>query len=223
MKSGEFECRPPLPLPLSSTHSASIPTSVTAAPTQTSPKLRRTLSTSVFPTVRDSITDASVIPEWQQVAQTAGIKFDDYMPEGAPAWDQTALSLVPQLVADGLLSYVEGGNEEDDCVRDREWELACVDCTVPATGLGHRPGVWPARDQYELRLGLDGSQQLGGRLSERRRPFSVRELRQRAHLRERRADAGFRDPGAEFRRQACRQSAAGHHHRIRLADEPVPA
>jgi hypothetical protein len=66
------------------------------------------------PTVRDSIADARVIPEWQQVAQAAGIKFDDYMPEGAPAWGQTALSLVPQLAADGLLSFVEGGNEEDD-------------------------------------------------------------------------------------------------------------
>ena len=64
--------------------------------------------------VRDSVDSASEAAVWQQVAQAAGIKFDDYMPEGAPAWDQSALALVPPLAQDGILAYVEGGNEEDD-------------------------------------------------------------------------------------------------------------
>lgn len=66
------------------------------------------------PIVRDSVDSTSAISLWQQVAQATGVKFDDFMPEGAPAWDQSALALVPQLKQDGLLAYVEGGNEEDD-------------------------------------------------------------------------------------------------------------
>lgn len=63
---------------------------------------------------RDSLSSASEIAQWQQVAQAAGVKFDDYMPEGSPSLDQASLALVPQLAQDGLLAYVEGGNEEDD-------------------------------------------------------------------------------------------------------------
>jgi len=66
------------------------------------------------PTVRDSLGSAGEGAVWQQVAQATGVRFDDYMPEGAPAWDQSALALVPQLAQEGILAYVEGGNEEDD-------------------------------------------------------------------------------------------------------------
>ena len=64
--------------------------------------------------VRDSVDSASEAAVWQQVAQATGVKFDDYMPEGAPAWDQSALALVPQMVQEGILHSIEGGNEEDD-------------------------------------------------------------------------------------------------------------
>ena len=64
--------------------------------------------------VRDSATSASEIAVWQQVSQATGVKFDFYMPEGAPAWDQDALALVPQMAADGILHSIEGGNEEDN-------------------------------------------------------------------------------------------------------------
>ena len=63
---------------------------------------------------RDSTASADEISAWQQVSQAAGVKFDFYMPEGAPAWDQDALALVPQMAADGILHSIEGGNEEDD-------------------------------------------------------------------------------------------------------------
>ncbi len=42
------------------------------------------------------------------------MKFDDYMPEGSPASVQAALNLVPQLAKEGILNFIEGGNEEDD-------------------------------------------------------------------------------------------------------------
>src|ERR1700761_1466387 len=64
--------------------------------------------------VRDSVISASEAAVWQQVAQATGVKFDDYMPEGAPAWDQATLTLAAQLAQQGVLAYVEGGNEEDD-------------------------------------------------------------------------------------------------------------
>ncbi|HUB10762.1 MAG TPA: type I secretion C-terminal target domain-containing protein [Acetobacteraceae bacterium] len=64
--------------------------------------------------VRDSTASAGEIAVWQQVSQATGAKFDLYMPEGAPAWEQDALALVPQLAADGILHSIEGGNEEDD-------------------------------------------------------------------------------------------------------------
>ena len=64
--------------------------------------------------LRDSGGNSSDLSTWQQVSAATGAKFDDYMPEGAPAWLQSSLSLVPQLAAEGILNYVEGGNEDDD-------------------------------------------------------------------------------------------------------------
>ncbi len=64
--------------------------------------------------VRDSAESSTDLTSWQQVAQAAGVKFDDYVPEGSPADMQGALNLVTQLAQQGVLNFVEGGNEEDD-------------------------------------------------------------------------------------------------------------
>ena len=64
--------------------------------------------------VRDCAAHPEDLPLWLQVAQATGVKFGDVMTEGAPAWDETQLSYVPQLAADGVLYAIEGGNEEDD-------------------------------------------------------------------------------------------------------------
>jgi hypothetical protein len=64
--------------------------------------------------VRDSAQSSSDLTAWLQVAQATGVKFDDYMPEGSPASMQSALNLVSQLAAEGVLNMIEGGNEEDD-------------------------------------------------------------------------------------------------------------
>jgi len=66
------------------------------------------------PIVRDSLATAGEGAVWLQVAQATGVKFDHYLPEGAPAWEQSSLALVPQLAQEGILAYVEGGDEEDD-------------------------------------------------------------------------------------------------------------
>ena len=64
--------------------------------------------------VRDSAQNPADLTSWMQVAQATGVRFDDYMPEGSPAAMQNALSLVNQLASEGILNFIEGGNEEDD-------------------------------------------------------------------------------------------------------------
>ena len=51
---------------------------------------------------------------WQQVANATGAKFVDFLPEGSVADMQNALPIGEQLAAQGILNYLEGGNEEDD-------------------------------------------------------------------------------------------------------------
>src|SRR5262249_8464772 len=64
--------------------------------------------------LRDSAQTTDDFVLWQQVARVTHSKFDDYVPEGSFADMQHALSLVPQLAAEHLLNFIEGGNEEDD-------------------------------------------------------------------------------------------------------------
>jgi hypothetical protein len=60
--------------------------------------------------------DADVGPNgsWQQIAKATGAKFDAYMTEGSPASDTANLARLPQLAAQGILNFVEGGNENDN-------------------------------------------------------------------------------------------------------------
>ncbi|HET6196189.1 MAG TPA: hypothetical protein VFE12_10555, partial [Acetobacteraceae bacterium] len=64
--------------------------------------------------LRDSAQTAADATTWQQVAQATGAKFDDYIAETSPAGMTTDLGFVRQLAQEGLLNYLEGGNEEDD-------------------------------------------------------------------------------------------------------------
>ncbi len=50
---------------------------------------------------------------WQQIANATGAKFDAYMVEGSPALDVATLDYAKQLAAQGILNYMEGGNEND--------------------------------------------------------------------------------------------------------------
>ena len=64
--------------------------------------------------IRDSAANASDLQSWQQVAQATGAKFDDFIGQTSPSGMQTELALMPQLAQEGILNYIEGGNEEDD-------------------------------------------------------------------------------------------------------------
>jgi hypothetical protein len=64
--------------------------------------------------LRDSAETASDATTWQQVAQATGAKFDDYIAETSPAGMTTDLGFAKQLASEGILNYLEGGNEEDD-------------------------------------------------------------------------------------------------------------
>ena len=64
--------------------------------------------------LRDSAQSPGDATLWQQVAQATGAKFDDYIGETSPAGMSTDLSYVTQLANEGILNYLEGGNEEDD-------------------------------------------------------------------------------------------------------------
>jgi hypothetical protein len=64
--------------------------------------------------LRDSAETATDATTWLQVAQATGAKFDDYIAETSPAGMTTDLGFVQQLAQEGLLNYLEGGNEEDD-------------------------------------------------------------------------------------------------------------
>jgi serralysin len=64
--------------------------------------------------IRDSAQNGGDAALWQQVAQATGARFDDYVGETSPSGMQTDLGFVSQLANEGILNYIEGGNEEDD-------------------------------------------------------------------------------------------------------------
>jgi len=67
-----------------------------------------------LPNARDSAETAADAQTWLQVAQVTGVKFDDYIAETSQAGMQLDMSYMTQLASEGILSAVEGGNEEDD-------------------------------------------------------------------------------------------------------------
>jgi serralysin len=64
--------------------------------------------------LRDSAQTATDAQTWLRVAQATGAKFDDYIAEASPPGMAYDSSLVQQLASEGILNYLEGGNEEDD-------------------------------------------------------------------------------------------------------------
>jgi hypothetical protein len=64
--------------------------------------------------LRDSAQSPNDASLWQQVSAATGARFDDYIGETSPDGMQTDLNLIPQLAQEGILNYIEGGNEEDD-------------------------------------------------------------------------------------------------------------
>ena len=64
--------------------------------------------------LRDSPGNTGDLSLWQQVAQATGAKFDAYIGETSPSGMSAELSTMAQLAKEGILNFIEGGNEEDD-------------------------------------------------------------------------------------------------------------
>ena len=66
--------------------------------------------------IRDSANspaDLGANGSWQQVANATGAKFDAYLGEGSVATMQSGLANAVTLAHQGILNFIEGGNEED--------------------------------------------------------------------------------------------------------------
>ncbi len=67
--------------------------------------------------IRDAASNpADVGPNgwWQQVANATGAKFDAFLSEGSAAQMQGDLGRAQQIAGQGILNFIEGGNEEDN-------------------------------------------------------------------------------------------------------------
>src|ERR1700761_1860878 len=61
----------------------------------------------------ESTTDLGATGLWQKVANATGAKFDAYIAEGSVAGMTTDLNYIKTLAGQGIVNYIEGGNEED--------------------------------------------------------------------------------------------------------------
>src|SRR3954453_17359358 len=64
--------------------------------------------------IRDSAASIYDAQTWLHVANATQAKFDDYIGETSPAGMVQGLGYFGALAAEGILNFVEGGNEEDD-------------------------------------------------------------------------------------------------------------
>jgi hypothetical protein len=64
--------------------------------------------------IRDTAQISKDAGIWRKVSKAAGVKFDDYLPESGPSFVHTAMGFIAALSREGILNYIEGGNEEDD-------------------------------------------------------------------------------------------------------------
>ena len=92
---------------------------------------------------------------WLQVAQATGAKFDDYIGETSPAGMQTDLGYMTQLAQEGILSFVEGGNEEDDSYPASLGNTLATTALLQQQLYATAQQLRPAGHQHELRRRLD--------------------------------------------------------------------
>lgn len=78
------------------------------------PLVERSIKYLGLTNLRDSGQGPVCATTWAQVAHATGAKFDDFMGEGSPYGMYFDLGCVAGFARQGILNYVEGGNEEDD-------------------------------------------------------------------------------------------------------------
>ncbi len=155
---------------------------------------------------------------WQQVATATGAKFDAFMAEGSVAQMQSDLPRAVQLAQQGIVNFIEGGNEEDDpyaasngnslaaaAAFQSSVYAAAHSLGLPAINMSFGQG-WTAANNWA------GDYDKVGNLVRRRR------LRQRPYLPER--HAAERDPASDEGRQHRRARPTGDPDRIRLRHQP---
>jgi len=150
---------------------------------------------------------------WQQVANATGAKFDDFITEGSPSADIRDLSYVNQLASQGILNFIEGGNENDNAYALSQGNSIAWTASFQQQVYAHRPRVGSSGHQHELRLGLDLDQQLAWRLRQGRRPVALRRLCERPHLPQCGPDTRRDDSAAQCGRATGRRLAICHHDR----------
>lgn len=74
---------------------------------------------------------------WQNFANATGAKFCAYLTEGSVADMQRDLGMIKQIAAQGIIEFVEGGNEEDDAYPKSRGN------TIAATLAFQKSDVWP--------------------------------------------------------------------------------
>jgi hypothetical protein len=94
--------------------------------------------------LRDSPQFPSDLTTWKQVASATGAKFDAYIPSGSSYDMQNALSKMPQLAGQGILNYIEGGNEEDGSYAAGQGN------TLQITANFQQNSVWPTGQNLGL-------------------------------------------------------------------------
>ena len=118
--------------------------------------------------IRDSASNGGDANTWLQVAQATGAKFDDFIGETSPGGMQTELGYIQQLASEGILNFIEGGNEEDDSfpesIGNNQWITAQFQQQVFA--LGQSLGLpvinmsfgagWTAANNWEGNYGTVG-------------------------------------------------------------------
>ncbi len=91
----------------------------------------------------ESAADVGANGAWQQVADATGAKFDAFLAEGSPAQMEGDLGRAAQLAQQGILNFIEGGNEEDD-------PYATSNGNSLAIAAQYQQTVWQVAHQYGL-------------------------------------------------------------------------
>jgi hypothetical protein len=80
---------------------------------------------------------------WQQVANATGVKFDAFLPEGSVARMEGDLTYAATLAQQGILNFIEGGNEEDQAYAVAEGNSLATTAAYQKTvyTIGHANGL----------------------------------------------------------------------------------
>lgn len=92
----------------------------------------------------DNVSCVGPTGTWQLFANATGVQFCAYLTEGSLAAMQRDLGLIKQLAAQGIIEYLEGGNEEDDAYPKAQGN------TIAITLAFQKSDVWPTGQALKI-------------------------------------------------------------------------